>query len=114
METQLTAERRNDHGKGVARKLRAAGRVPAVLYGHGQETQALSKWYWLPLQVVSCTVGNSHAVHHFFVAQPFYLRELVRRDAHTIMRNHGVRFDDVGSFTRANRWGSLDSVPVCS
>jgi len=42
METKLTAERRNDHGKGVARKLRAAGRVPAVLYGHGQETQALS------------------------------------------------------------------------
>jgi hypothetical protein len=25
-----------------------------------------------------------------------------------------VRFDDVGTFTRANRWGSLDSVPVCS
>jgi large subunit ribosomal protein L25 len=42
METKLTAERRADHGKGVARKLRAAGRVPAVLYGHGQETQALS------------------------------------------------------------------------
>ena len=42
METKLTAERRDDHGKGVARKLRAAGRVPAVLYGHGQETQALS------------------------------------------------------------------------
>ena len=42
METKLTAERREDHGKGVARKLRAAGRVPAVLYGHGQETQALS------------------------------------------------------------------------
>jgi large subunit ribosomal protein L25 len=42
METKLTAERRADHGKGVARKLRAAGRVPAVLYGHGQETQSLS------------------------------------------------------------------------
>jgi large subunit ribosomal protein L25 len=42
METKLTAERRTDHGKGVARKLRAAGRIPAVLYGHGQETQSLS------------------------------------------------------------------------
>jgi large subunit ribosomal protein L25 len=42
METKLTAERRADHGKGVARKLRAAGRIPAVLYGHGQETQSLS------------------------------------------------------------------------
>jgi large subunit ribosomal protein L25 len=42
METKLTAERRADHGKGVARKLRAAGRIPAVLYGHDQETQSLS------------------------------------------------------------------------
>jgi large subunit ribosomal protein L25 len=42
METKLTAERRADHGKGVARKLRAVGRVPAVLYGHGQATQSLS------------------------------------------------------------------------
>jgi large subunit ribosomal protein L25 len=42
METKLTAERRDDHGKGVARKLRAAGRIPAVLYGHDQDTVPLS------------------------------------------------------------------------
>ena len=42
METKLTAERRDGHGKGVARKLRAAGRIPAVLYGHGQDTTSLS------------------------------------------------------------------------
>jgi large subunit ribosomal protein L25 len=42
METKLTAERREEHGKGVARKLRAAGRIPAVLYGHDQETVSLS------------------------------------------------------------------------
>jgi large subunit ribosomal protein L25 len=42
METKLTAEPRADHGKGVARKLRAAGRIPAVLYGHDQESMALS------------------------------------------------------------------------
>ena len=29
----LQAEIRNDAGKGVARKLRAAGRLPAVVYG---------------------------------------------------------------------------------
>jgi fatty acid desaturase len=79
-----------------------------------QETQVLSKWYWLPLQLFSCNFGNSHSIHHFFVAQPFYLRELVRRDAHTVMRNHGVRFDDLGTFNRANRWASIDSVPVRS
>jgi fatty acid desaturase len=75
-----------------------------------QQTQVLSKWYWLPLQLFSCNFGNSHAIHHFFVAQPFYLRELVRRDAHAAMRSHGVRFDDLGTFSRANRWGSVDSI----
>ena len=38
----LSAETRTETGKGVARKLRAAGRVPGVVYGHGREPQALS------------------------------------------------------------------------
>ena len=42
MDTKLTAERRSDAGKGVARKLRAAGKVPAVLYGQGLETTPLT------------------------------------------------------------------------
>lgn len=35
MELKLEAEKRDGSGKGAARKLRARGRVPAVLYGHG-------------------------------------------------------------------------------
>ena len=35
MERKLKAERRDGSGKGVARKIRSAGRVPAVVYGHG-------------------------------------------------------------------------------
>jgi len=42
METKLQAQKRDDTGKGVARKLRAAGRVPAVLYGHGLDPIPLS------------------------------------------------------------------------
>ena len=38
----LSAELRSETGKGVARKLRAAGRVPGVVYGHAREAQALS------------------------------------------------------------------------
>ena len=38
----LSAEARTETGKGVARKLRAAGRVPAIVYGHAREAQALS------------------------------------------------------------------------
>jgi large subunit ribosomal protein L25 len=38
----LVAELRDATGKGVARKLRAAGRIPAVVYGKGVESQAIS------------------------------------------------------------------------
>lgn len=38
----LVAETREATGKGVARKLRAAGRIPAVVYGRGAETKAIS------------------------------------------------------------------------
>jgi len=38
----LTGEARTETGKGAARKLRAAGRVPAVVYGHAREAQSLS------------------------------------------------------------------------
>jgi len=40
--TPLTAFNRDATGKGVARKLRAAGRTPAVVYGHGIEPRALA------------------------------------------------------------------------
>jgi large subunit ribosomal protein L25 len=39
---QLSASARENGGKGVARKLRSAGRVPAIVYGHGREPQSLS------------------------------------------------------------------------
>jgi large subunit ribosomal protein L25 len=38
----INVEVREQSGKGVARKLRAAGRIPAVLYGQGHEPVALA------------------------------------------------------------------------
>ena len=38
----FSAEPRSDTGKGVARKLRAAGRIPGVIYGHAREATSLS------------------------------------------------------------------------
>ncbi len=42
METTLRLTTRHDSGKGVARKLRRAGRVPGVVYGGGEETVPVS------------------------------------------------------------------------
>lgn len=38
----LKATRRDTAGKGAARKLRGTGRVPAILYGHGDRTESLA------------------------------------------------------------------------
>lgn len=42
METVLKAQARVGRGKGAARKLRAQGLVPGVLYGHGVEAVSIS------------------------------------------------------------------------
>jgi large subunit ribosomal protein L25 len=38
----LSAEPRSETGKGVARKLRAAGRIPGIIYGHARQATSLS------------------------------------------------------------------------
>lgn len=42
MTVTLTAENRSEAGKGAARKLRASGRIPAVVYGQGGEALPVS------------------------------------------------------------------------
>jgi large subunit ribosomal protein L25 len=39
---QLSATARSETGKGVARKLRATGQIPGIIYGHAREPQALA------------------------------------------------------------------------
>jgi large subunit ribosomal protein L25 len=39
---QLTATPRTGTGKGAARKMRAAGQIPGIIYGHAREPQALA------------------------------------------------------------------------
>lgn len=41
-EVRIVAQERSEFGKGGARRTRRAGRVPAVLYGHGQAPRHLS------------------------------------------------------------------------
>ena len=42
MSFELAAEFRNDEGKGASRRLRHAGRVPAIMYGGKRDPRALS------------------------------------------------------------------------
>ncbi|PPK70340.1 50S ribosomal protein L25/general stress protein Ctc [Actinokineospora auranticolor] len=41
-EVRLAAEQRTEFGKGAARRTRRAGKIPAVLYGHGSDPQHLA------------------------------------------------------------------------
>ena len=41
-EIRLSAEQRTEFGKGAARRTRRAGKIPAVLYGHGTDPRHLS------------------------------------------------------------------------
>jgi hypothetical protein len=35
---------------------------------------------------------------------PFYVRQLTAEAAHAVMAENGVRFNDLGTFRRANRY----------
>ncbi|MCO6055988.1 fatty acid desaturase [Pseudomonas sp. MOB-449] len=69
-----------------------------------QQTQVLNPWWMWPLQAFCFNFGSTHAIHHFVVKEPFYIRQLTAPVAHKVMREMGVRFNDFGTFGRANRW----------
>ena len=56
--SKLVTEQRTEFGKGAARRLRVAGKVPAVLYGHGTEPQHLT----LNTHEVFLVVRRSNAI----------------------------------------------------
>ena len=58
MAEQISAETRTAFGKGAARKLRAAGRIPAVVYGHGTDPVHIS----LPAHETALIIRRANAV----------------------------------------------------
>jgi fatty acid desaturase len=72
--------------------------------GVDQETQILRPAFLWPLQVFCFNFGTTHSFHHYVVDQPFYLRQLLCPWVLPAMRKYGVRFDDLGTFLRANRF----------
>jgi len=58
LSNKIVAEQRTSFGKGVARRLRAAGKIPAVVYGHGTEPQH----YSLPGHEVALLLRKANAI----------------------------------------------------
>lgn len=69
-----------------------------------QQTQVMNPWWMLPFQLFCFNFGSTHAIHHFAVKEPFYIRQWTAPTAHKVMREMGVRFNDFGSFQRGNRY----------
>jgi hypothetical protein len=49
-------------------------------------------------------LGATHIVHHYVPGQPFYIREMVFWKVKSFMVSQGVRLNDFGVVTRANRY----------
>ena len=64
----------------------------------------LNAWFLWPFQLFCFNVGSTHGIHHFVVGEPFYIRQLTAPAAHRVMRSQGIRFNDLGTFLRANRY----------
>lgn len=69
-----------------------------------QQTQVLNARWLAPMQLFCFNFGSTHAIHHFVVKEPFYIRQATAKRAHAVMRENGVRFNDMGTFRRANRY----------
>jgi len=58
LSNHIDADSREFFGKGAARKLRAAGKIPAVIYGHGTEPRHVS----LPGHQTSLLIRKANAI----------------------------------------------------
>jgi large subunit ribosomal protein L25 len=63
-DTKVHAELRENFGKGYARRLRAAGKIPAVIYGHGTDPQHVA----LPGHQVALLIRRANVVLELDVA----------------------------------------------
>lgn len=69
-----------------------------------EETQVLNHWLFLPFNLLCFNFGGTHTIHHFVVNQPFYVRQWIAPRVYATLRENGVRFNDLATFGRANRY----------
>lgn len=68
-----------------------------------QQCQVWTDRRLAPLHAFCFNFGGTHAIHHFVVRDPFYIRQAIARKCYPVMAANGVRFNDFGTFARANR-----------
>jgi large subunit ribosomal protein L25 len=85
-DTKVQAELREQFGKGFARRLRAEGKIPAVIYGHGTDPVHVA----LPGHQVSLLIRRANAVLELDVAgkQQLALVKDVQKDPVHLVIEH--------------------------
>lgn len=76
-----------------------------------QQNQILRHPLLWPLQFLACDFGATHIIHHYVVAQPFYIRHWIRRAAWPALEAAGARVNDFDTIERANRWTLETTAP---
>lgn len=74
-----------------------------------EQTQVLNVWWTFPMQIFCFFFGWTHTIHHFVVNETFYVRHIGRKKAYIVLKENGVRFNDLGTFKRANRFNEHHS-----
>ncbi len=76
-----------------------------------QQCQVWTTPWAIPLHLFCFNFAGTHAIHHFVVRDPFYIRQAIAPGLYPLLRENGVRFNDFGTFRRANRMNA-ESAPA--
>ncbi|SFR73718.1 LSU ribosomal protein L25P [Agromyces sp. CF514] len=85
-DNKVVADVRDAFGKGAARKIRAAGKIPAVIYGHGTEPQHVT----LPGHQVALLIRKANAVLELDIAgkgQLVLVKDVQKDPVHQIIEH---------------------------
>jgi len=69
-----------------------------------KQTQIIDSWIFFPFHIFCFNFGKTHGLHHFWAADPFYIRQMLAKKVLPIMIENGVRVNDFANMARANRY----------
>ena len=69
-----------------------------------QQTQVLNHWAFIPFQWFCFNFGHTHSIHHFVPNQPFYIRQIISKQVNALLKNKGVKCNDLASILAANHY----------